>query len=59
MIVNHPIFFEAQAEQEGDSDQQATEKKDEGKPECRAGQKIINDVPIHIVYLMCRNFTHA
>jgi hypothetical protein len=50
MIVNDPILFEAQPKQERDSDQHATDKKDEGKPERRPGQKIINNVPIHIFH---------
>jgi len=50
MIVNDPIFFKTHPKQKGDSDQQATDKKDKGTPERRAGQKRINNVPIHSGY---------
>jgi hypothetical protein len=50
MIVNDSILFKADPKQEGDTHQQATDKKDKGKPQCRAGQKLINNVPIHSGY---------
>ena len=37
MIVNDAIFFAAQTKQKSHSDQQPADKKDEGKPQGRAG----------------------
>ena len=56
MIVYNAILFAAHSKQDNEADHYAANKKKEGKPQGRAGQKIINDVPIHNGTLMYWNF---